>query len=182
MNEARSVTNTLFASTSDWVEFLVRDHFYPEDQLVPGVDFLAVYRDAAHRQPLILVHSGSDGASERAFQVAREQGFPIVVTGEPESFAAAKVGLFDNDSMSLPRFPSWVPRRPRGSTVPRSVMLLPFESEHHLRSSFVACHNVIYKALANDPATTFDLLLLVITAKIRDEQLGHGDYEILDDC
>jgi len=49
-------------------------------------------------------------------------------------------------------------------------MLLPFRADDDLRSAFQTCHDAVYKALANDPAATFDLVLLTLAAKILDER------------
>jgi len=45
-----------------------------------------------------------------------------------------------------------------------------FATEDDLRRAFQTAHDLIYKASARDPASSFDLLSLVIAAKILDEQ------------
>jgi type I restriction-modification system DNA methylase subunit len=45
-----------------------------------------------------------------------------------------------------------------------------FGTEEDLRRAFQAAHDLIYKHLARDPAASFDLLALVVTAKVLDEQ------------
>jgi SAM-dependent methyltransferase len=59
----------------------------------------------------------------------------------------------------------------------RDTELLPFETEDDLRRAFEAAHDLIYKHLARDPAASFDLLSLVIAAKILDEQSDAPDHE-----
>jgi type I restriction-modification system DNA methylase subunit len=51
--------------------------------------------------------------------------------------------------------------------------LLPYPSEEALRRAFSTAHDLIYKHLARDPAASFDLLALVVAAKVLDEQ-GEG--------
>jgi tRNA1(Val) A37 N6-methylase TrmN6 len=48
--------------------------------------------------------------------------------------------------------------------------LPPFRDEDQLRKAFATCHNAIYADSARDPAATFDLLSLIIAAKVMDEK------------
>jgi len=61
--------------------------------------------------------------------------------------------------------------------VPRDTQLRAFATEDDLRRAFEAAHDMIYKHLARDPAASFDLLALVIAAKILDEQSDATVYE-----
>jgi hypothetical protein len=157
-----------------WVEHLVNDHFYSPDQIRFGVDMLAVYRDPAQRIPLMLVQaSDGSGPTPSAIAIARRDGFSFVAAGEPVEARVVKVGLYEGDVSMVVAVPTWMPRIPRRVLIPKSTVLLPFQAEEHLRSVLVNCHDAIYKILANDPAAAFDLLLLVMAAKVLDET-GEG--------
>lgn len=53
--------------------------------------------------------------------------------------------------------------------------LRAFATEDDLRKAFQSAHDLIYKHLARDPAASFDLLSLVVTAKVLDEQGGRDE-------
>lgn len=156
---------------TEWVEHLAHDHFYPREQLRPGLDSLAVYRDPAQRIPLMLIQAALDGAgpSGAALDTARREGFGFVAAGSPGQATVVKIGLYENDSSIASDVPTWMPRVPRRALLAKSTVLLPFHAEDELRSVLAGCHDVIYKLLANDPAAAFDLLLLVLAAKVLDE-------------
>jgi SAM-dependent methyltransferase len=65
----------------------------------------------------------------------------------------------------------------RSSLPPCGTRLEVFETEDDLRRAFEAAHDLIYKHLARDPAASFDLLSLVIAAKILDEQSDADVHE-----
>lgn len=176
MARNRTVENTLFAHSRSWVEALNDQHFYRPDQLDVGVDAVAIYRDAAHRQPLLLIRGADTELGAEAVQHAREHGFQFLVTGSPDEYKAIKLGVFEKDEQSVGDFPTWMPGHPRRMLVPKTTTLLPFASEHELRSAFGECHDLAYKSLANDPAATFDLILLVVAAKVLDEHSVDMDY------
>lgn len=156
---------------TEWVEHLVHDHFYPREQLRPGFDTLAVYRDPAQRIPLMFIQASRDGVgpSSSAVDAARREGFGFVAAGNPGQATVVKIGLYENDSSVASDVPTWTPRTPRRELLARSTVLLPFHAEDELRSVLAGCHDVIYKLLANDPAAAFDLLLVVLAAKVLDE-------------
>lgn len=176
MARTRSVENSLFAHTKSWVEALTDEYFYRADQLDVGVDTVAVYRDAAHRQPLLLIRGADAGRGGEAVKHAREHGFQFLVAGAPSDFKAVKLGVFENDEQPVAAFPAWMPSHPRRQLVPKTTTLLPFASEHDLRAAFGECHDLAYKSLANDPAATFDLILLVVAAKVLDERSTDAKY------
>jgi len=57
--------------------------------------------------------------------------------------------------------------------------LVPYRTEDALRRAFAAAHDLIYKHLARDPAASFDLLALVVTAKILDERGGGRRFVVV---
>jgi type I restriction enzyme M protein len=176
MARTRPVENSLFAHSGSWVEALADQYFYRSDQLDVGVDAVAVYRDAAHRQPLLLIRGADVGLSGGAIQHARAHGFQFLVTGSPDDFKTVKLGVFENDEQPVAAFPAWMPGHPRDRLVSKTTVLLPFGSEHDLRAAFGECHDLAYKSLANDPAATFDLILLVVAAKVLDERGPETSY------
>lgn len=176
MARTRPVENSLLAHMKSWVEALAGEFFYRADQLDVGVDTVAVYRDAPHRQPLLLIRGASEGRSAEAVKHAREHGFQFLVAGAPDDYRAVKLGVFENDEQPMATFPAWMPGHPRRRLVPKTTTLLPFASEHDLRAAFGECHDLAYKSLANDPAATFDLVLLVVAAKVLDERSTDTNY------
>lgn len=177
MARTRPVEDSLFAHSRSWVDALPKQYFYRPEQLDVGVDTVAVYRDAAHRQPLLLIRGVDEGQTPEAVQHAREHGFQFLVTGSPDEYVAVKLGVFENDEEPVAGLPAWMPSHPRRQLVPKTMTLLPFASEHDLRAAFAECHDLAYKSLANDPAATFDLILLVIAAKVLDERSPDPNYQ-----
>lgn len=176
MVRSRPVEDSLFAHSKSWVEALLDQYFYRHDQLDVGVDTVAVYRDAAHRQPLLLIRGTDAGLGAEAIQHAREHGFQFLVAGSPDDYSAVTLGVFERDEQPVAGFPAWMPGHPRRQLVPKTTVLLPFATEHDLRAAFGECHDLAYKSLANDPAATFDLILLVVAAKVVDERSTDPTY------
>jgi type I restriction-modification system DNA methylase subunit len=158
-----------------WLELLTSENLFPLSQIDQRPDELALFWDEAHRAPLARVLP-----SERAgsLEDARRDGFALLAWGDPARPQVRAVGAFDGSSTPVPALPTWVPLYDRTALLPRARVLLPFPSEHELRRAFQLAHDAIYKALANDPAATFDLVLLTLSAKILDERGPiDGDYE-----
>jgi len=157
-----------------WCERLGRDHRVPDTQIDHRLDGIAVFRDEGHRLPFALILPFvADGVHDAVSQ-ARAGAFPIVACGAVDEAAVYAVGSLDGLPTPIGAFPTWMPLHPRAELVPRSTVLLPFHSEHGLRVAFETCHDAIYNAMANDPAATFDLVLLTLAAKVLDE---HGPFD-----
>jgi tRNA1(Val) A37 N6-methylase TrmN6 len=162
----------------DLLSFLHEQLLYPLRQVQDAGLRLALYRDAACRLPFCLVDGrvageGADGWDDLVATARREE-FEFIAIDTERAFQLGPPG---GGYRSVPTLPTWMPAYDRKALVPRSVTLLPFRTEEALRRAFAGCHNLIYKQLARDPAATFDLLTLVIAAKILDEQPDSGEYE-----
>lgn len=155
------------AQWTAWVTQLTEQYCYPLEQIDAGVDVLSVFRDAAKRQPLLLVCN--NGGSQNAAETAGAAGFEFLAVGTAQRYHVTKLRGFAGESSDVSDIPTWMPQYRRTGLVPRRVQLLPFRSEEALRSAFSACHDAIYKTMANDPAATFDLMLIALTAKVLDE-------------
>lgn len=162
----------------DWLQLLEQRYLYSWEQISFFKDtLLAVYRDVNQRIPFILIADNSSAISrDEAIELARREAFEIVVLGDPRSPVVLQLGVY-GEYRRLPDIPTWMPRYPRNSLVPRTVTLLPFRTEEDIRKAFKRCHDVVYKELASDPAATFDLLLLVLAAKVLDEQSDDPVYQ-----
>lgn len=161
---------------TQWVDHLVHDHFYAREQLRPGLDALAVYRDSSQRTPLLLIQGDATTPTPSAIEAARRDGFAFVAAGSPNGSSVLKLGVYGSDVSNAPAVPTWMPRATRTALISKSRVLLPFHAEDELRSVLSGCHDVIYKMLANDPAAAFDLLLLVLAAKVLDERDDSPEY------
>lgn len=159
----------------EWVQTLITKYHYPSSHISSFLNqYLAIYRDPLHRIPFILVAdafpSGADPSNE-LLNLARSAGFELVVIGDPADHIVYQLGSY-GEYRKLNAIPTWMPSYPRHSFVPRTVTLLPFRTEDEVRKCFTKCHDAIYKALAQDPAATFDFLMHVIATKIWDEQFN----------
>lgn len=162
----------------EWFERLARDHRIPPTQMDRRLDGIAVFRDDAHRQSLALVLPFGADNLDTSVTMARQGGFPLVACGVWQRHHAYAVGSLKGRPTLIPALPTWMPSHPRTDLVARTTTLLPFHSEHDLRVAFQSCHDAVYKAMANDPAATFDLVLLTLAAKILDERgPSDGRYE-----
>jgi type I restriction-modification system DNA methylase subunit len=167
---------TLFTATNEWVDHLATHHYFPVKQVIAGPDAIAVYRDTTHQEPLILILADESTDPEMAIKRAAENNFSFVGIGNPLSPKVFKIDPTHYNATPETTLPSWMPNHPRTKLVPKTTQLLPFASEGTLRAAFRACHHVVYKTLANDPAATFDLLLLILTAKLLDERSERQEY------
>lgn len=167
--------DSLFAGPQEWATALTDTYLYPAQNLEVGLDAVAVYRDTAHRQPLVLVRPDADlGSIAQPAEMAREHGFQFLAVGQASEPTVIKLGVFGSDEAVTARIPTWMVAHRREALVERSRTLLPFANEHELRAAFSTCHDAAYKTLAHDPAATFDLMLLVVAAKVLDER-SDGD-------
>ena len=116
------------------------------------------------------------GLVRKEAEHARRHGFQFLVQGSPENYDLLRLGAFEDDEQEVTGLPTWMPNHPRRHLVPKTTTLLPFANEHDLRAAFGECHDLAYKALAHDPASTFDLILLVVAAKILDERSENPTY------
>ncbi|HXA55114.1 MAG TPA: hypothetical protein VNV37_09615 [Solirubrobacteraceae bacterium] len=156
--------------TTAWCEQLTHKHLVPSGQIDRQSDRIAIYRDEEHHEALALVFPLAKRVLSEHVADGRAGGFQLVVGGGHASYRIVAVGAHHAQPTRISAFPTWMPAYPRTALVPRATMLLPFRSEHDLRVAFQACHDAIYKAMANDPAATFDLVLLTLAAKVLDER------------
>jgi type I restriction-modification system DNA methylase subunit len=164
-----------------WAEW--RKHFqeqlrYPDRLTTPiGENALAVYRDDRQTECLALViHDEFAQEAKGLFELASRQGAEFICVGDPSSyrlFQRGDYGLHPCKGLSLPSCAHALDRR---QFVQKRHVLPPFRSEDDLRRAFAACHDAIYFETAKDPAAAFDLLSLVIAAKVLDEHSSLSEY------
>lgn len=163
-----------------WVEELTSSLCYKPEHIDPLDQSLAVYRDSGRRTPFIFISDCPEYPDEIDERLARTRadGFEFAVFGsEPESARVYQLGTYEGEYHQVRYIPTWMPAYRRTRMVPKNVCLLPFRAEEEIRRVFKLCHDVIYKELANDPAAAFDLLLLVVAAKVLDERSEETVYQ-----
>jgi tRNA1(Val) A37 N6-methylase TrmN6 len=159
-----------------WIKDLTDHLCYGRDQVSALGDNLAVYRDSSQQIPLALITPESEDVSE-SLTYARAKGFEFIVFGSDAGNARVyQLGAYEGEYHQVRSLPTWMPAYQRDRMVPKDVTLLPFRIEEEIRRVFKLCHDVIYKGLAHDPAAAFDLLMLVVAAKVLDEQSSEPVY------
>jgi hypothetical protein len=158
-----------------WTKELNDGYLFPLDQIEVEPARLAVYRDQSRRLPLALVLGDVADPDVAIHQVNRD--FEFVVVGDVIDRTVYHLGSYEGEARRVEDLPTWMPAHPRTSPVPKTTKLLPFRNEEDARRAFLACHDALYKATANDPAATFDLMLLAVAAKVLDEGSSLPEYQ-----
>ena len=164
----------------DWLTFLRGELRYPDTQIrhAASPDLLLVFADE-RRSHCLLVISRSEIVLTPASNEARFlQGVrpAHVIVGTPARHDVAKWGTYGLSESRLHRIPSWTHSFRRDICLSREHALLSFSTEEAIRSAVSACHNAIYSDMAKDPAAAFDILSLVIAAKMLDETKTDSVY------
>jgi tRNA1(Val) A37 N6-methylase TrmN6 len=167
--------STDWDTSSHWRQYFVDTLGYSMAQIsqLPGAGLLGVYRDSTHNQCLVLVAleaKTTDSSLTQLTELAHRYRAEFVAIGDPQKYKLFQVGQYTLVEASISKAPSWMSGFSRREFVSKSHVLLPFRDEDQLRKAFATCHDVIYTDSAKDPAAAFDLLSLVIAAKVMDEQ------------
>lgn len=156
-----------------WAKFIMSDLRYPSSRIQRKLDpdVLVVYADDSQLTCLFVVFkSHPDPPNEDKFTHLLQTLSPTqVVVGTPRGHCVWNYGQYGLSPSCLHRIPSWIHAFKRDSNVSRDHALLPFSNEHAIRVAVSGAHNAIHSDLAKDPAAAFDMLSLVISAKIMDE-------------
>lgn len=164
-----------------WKSYLIDTLGYPASQVtqLPKTKFLAVYRDSRHSQCLAILTNRAEIEellSSGLVEFARRQAAEFVAVGSPSKYNLFQPGPYALVSAPGVNIPSWTPAFSRRELMPKTITLLPFRDEAQLSRAFATCHNAIYTDTAKDPAAAFDLLSLVIAAKVMDEVSEDSHY------
>lgn len=166
---------------SHWRSYLTDTLGYSVAQISQAteINLLGLFRDSAQSQCLAMIASGTISPSflqNELTQAAQKRRAEFVVLGTPWDYELFQVGSYGLTEAPVSKLPSWAPGFSRREPVPRTHVLLPFRDEDQLRKAFATCHDAIYSDSARDPAATFDLLSLVIAAKVMDERDNEAVY------
>lgn len=163
-----------------WLPFLLSDLRYPGSRIrcVSDPDVLLVYGDDKHSSCLFVVlTSRPDPARDQTMARLLDRSRPVyVVAGTPEQHSVWNHGPYGLSMSHLHRAPSWIPSFVRETELSRQHALLPFVNEQEIRVAVSKCHNAIHSEMAKDPAAAFDVVSLVIAAKIMDEVADGATY------
>ena len=163
-----------------WAEFLLSDLRYPSSRIrrESDPDVLLVHADDSQSTCLFVVSkSRPDLPRDLNFAHMLQTHHPAhVVVGTPRHHSVSNHGPYGLSESRLHRAPSWIHAFTRDSHLSRDHALLPFSTEPAIRRAVSSCHNAIHSEMAKDPAAAFDILSLVIAAKIMDEIDTHSAY------
>ena len=163
-----------------WTEFLLSDLRYPNSRIriESDPDVLLVHADDSQSTCLFVVSKSRPNLPiDRNFaQMLQTHHSPHVVVGTPKRHRVSNCGPYGLSISRLHRVPSWVHAFTRDPTLSRSHALLPFSTEQAIRVAVSICHNAIHSEMAKDPAAAFDILSLVIAAKVMDEIDTRSSY------
>lgn len=162
----------------DWLSYLTGELGYSDDQVTRDreVDLIHVYADPAKKHVLALIGPKTIQAADLIAHARRAHARYCVI-GHPRSHSIHQVGHYSVARPPIDHLPSYPPGLRRFGQVSRRHVLPPFHDEDHLRRAFAACHDAMYLESAKDPAAAFDLLLLLLTAKVLDEKSDAAHYE-----
>ncbi len=163
------------AGADAWSDFLTETLWYPIAQVGSLPEGTGVYRDQAHNQCLCVIVPETRGQS-RLLETAQRHSAEFIAVGSPQKYDLYHVGPYALSRCAEDRLPSWIPAIKRTELLSKEHVLLPFRDEEQLRRAFGACHDAIFIDSAKDPAAAFDLLSLVIVAKVMDEQRQDRRY------
>ena len=164
-----------------WRSYLADVLWYSAAQISQPslLDPLKVYRDRAKSQCLAVIapEVSLPADEDRALlELANRIGAEFVVRGSPQAYKIYHVTPYGLIRSATKRLPSRISGLSRSEFLSKDHVLLPFRDEAQLRRALGACHDMIYKETASDPAASFDLLSLVIAAKVMDEQRDAQHY------
>src|ERR1017187_1588633 len=117
----------LFPSQAAW-QAQLSAMGYTSSQIEVRQDLLAVYWDSARRIPLLLIQTPMGGAASDAMPRILRDKFPFLVSGSPEFPSVLKVDVTHGGSEPVATIPTWMAAHPRTGLVPKSTLLLPFQS------------------------------------------------------
>ena len=156
-----------------WAEFLLSELRYPSSRIrhESDPDVLLVHADDSQSTCLFVVSKSRPNLpNDRSFVQMLQTHHPVhVVVGTPKHHSVSNHGSYGLSTSRLYRAPSWIHSFTRDSRLSRDHALLPFSTEPEIRAAVACCHNAIHSEMAKDPAAAFDILSLVIAAKIMDE-------------
>ena len=163
-----------------WTEFLLSDLRYPRARIrhESDPDVLLVHADDSQSTCLFVVTKSRPHLPHdyNFAQILQTHHSPHVVVGTPKRHSVSNCGPYGLSKSPLHRVPSWIHAFTRESNLSRSHALLPFPTEQAIRIAVSSCHNAIHSEMAKDPAAAFDILSLVIAAKIMDEIDTRASY------
>jgi hypothetical protein len=161
-----------------WKAYLTSTLGYPKAALAevkPGV--LGVFRDQMRSQCMALVFDARpDQLGDANEELSRQFRAELLVLGAPTDYMVYQVGPYALAPLQGQCLPSWTHGLRRTKPLSRVHVLPPFRDEEHLRKAFSACHDAVYLDSARDPAAAFDLMSLIVAAKVLDERNETNDY------
>ncbi len=177
-------SGNLWADWLDWRTYLFEELCYPPSQVdtPPKSKCITLFRDSAQNHCLAIISRQMPGSKplDRLSDQARKMRAELLILGDPTSYEVHLVGPFSSHKAEGARLPSWIPGlRKNGSRISKAHFLLPFRDEDHIRKALSACHNAIFAGTAKDPAASFDILALVLAAKVLDETCNKPYYEFV---
>lgn len=179
-----------------WVQRLVHEYGYSSNQIDAFVPAgagrraerdvveadLVVYRDAARRQPFIVIETKSEeegGGDKQAASYARNLGVDYHMWSNGILSRFYRTGRFQAEDTPIQNIPQWLIDKPLSAKLPKSSSLPPFRDEEHLRKVVRACHDPIFFTCGHDPAKSFDELMKVLFVKLYDEREIPNFYEFV---
>ena len=171
-----------WTSWADWHTFLTRTLEWPVSHL--GLlkdrdDILGLFEDSSHLNCRALVVNDqrfSGRLRNELTKTAAGTNASFLIIGKPLKYSVLRIGSSNTNCIDASSRLGLL-LRPQSDSLVKS--LASFRDEDQARKIFNACHNAIYFDTAKDPAACFDLIALVIAAKIYDERFNAPHYKFI---